>query len=144
MSRTYRLRHLPRIKARKFIDAHPGKFYGLHGIFEELVDERLRELYPSAFRANGRIKLTYWSHRRAISDSMERDFLAPVANTSMHPWVPWWRNAPVKSWYKENGNRRVRRHNRAVVHSFAHLGDEVDEDHRFLTKRDGWDLWSLY
>lgn len=143
MSRTYRIRHLPRLKALKFIDARPGKFYGSEGIFEELVDSKLRELYPSAFKENGRLKLAYWSHRRAISDAMERDFIAPVSNTTDHPWVPWWRNVGTKSWYKKDGNRRVRRHNRDVVHRFAHLGDEMDARHRFYNKRDGWDIWSL-
>lgn len=131
MSRTYRLRHLPKIGGRKFVDASMRRRYW---DIRDLAEKEIDEANPNMWR---------WStHRYRLIDSLVAGRLNVVCMTQ-HPWASWSRIAACKMWYKKFGNRVVRRNNRAVVKN-SHLGDEMDNYHRFYDKKDGWDIWSLY
>lgn len=141
MSRTYRHRHLPTIYVRKYVDSTPRRFYKWK---EAEADALMRELYPEAYNDKGRMIWRYWSVERDIINALCRSNPSPVASKGGHPWASWSRIARVKAWYKREGNKRVRHHNRQLLRKNLHLEDEVDNRIRFWSKRDGWDIWVLY
>jgi hypothetical protein len=122
MSRTYRIRHLPKLKANKFVDA---------GMYRRTRpwDEALSAIAKSYSSID----------RWGVIDSLQHDFPFPVAPKTAHPWVGWGRIKRIKTWYKRNGNRLVRRHNRLLLTK----GQEVLESAHFFTKKDGWDVWNI-
>lgn len=140
MSRTYRVRHLPRLKAKKFVEANIDTRRRTNA----LLDGALREYMPEVFGEDGGLRWAYWGLRWCLLERIELEKPAAVAPVTLHPWVDWGRTSAVKTEYKRSGNRVVRRHNRAVLRNFAYLGDEVDDAQRFYDKKDGWNIWALY
>lgn len=141
MSRTYRIRHLPRITAKKYVDGRTARFREDR---EELVDSVLRLYFPEAFNEKGRLRWSYFSVRWSLREKIDAENPLSVATKTQHPWVRWSRIATSKAEYKRTGNKCVRRHNRALLRNRGHLGDEVDERDRFFDKKDGWDIWVLF
>lgn len=106
MSRTYRVRHLPRLpgRAKKYTDAQFSKRYQSLGWL--------------------------WN-------------CGPVANTAAHPWANWTFISRAKAWYKHTGNKRVRHHNKQLLHTLSpEAWDDWEE--RLLSRNDGWSAWDLY
>jgi hypothetical protein len=142
MSRTYRLRNLPGITAKKYVDHNCARKF--NKARDAHVDDLLKDFYPDAFDSRGRWRWIYYGIRHDIERRFDREYPVPVGNKSCHPWVRWTRITTAKAWYKKNGNRTVRHHNRQLLMANFHLGDEVDNRTPFYGRKDGWDVWSLF
>ncbi len=121
MSRTYRLRHLPRYGVKHYTDS-PVR--SVCREWEKKVDELV-----ISWAGRWRFEL----YRRA-----QREFPRAVANLREHPWVRWPSIARCKVEYRIQGNRIVRRTNRRLVRL------EDPEEAVFLGKQDGWSLWDIF
>lgn len=127
MSRTYRVRHLPKIGGKKYVDSNLSN---RHQYYRKLAE---KSLSPDLDR---------WAMVRYELVGKWMVLNVPVECTTQHPWVSWSRIGSVKTWYKKNGNRKVRRHNRHMVMNH-HLGEDIDQRDKFYDKKDGWDVWSI-
>lgn len=138
MSRTYRLRNLPPLNSRKYVDGHGGWGYRqYHRYLEELGKNARPEFYSDDYRS-------YFSLRWELERQLERLNPPPVGPTTRHPWVSWSRIARIKAWYKARGNRSGRRRARIMLR-VAPLDIDYDESDRFPSRKsDFWDIWSLY
>lgn len=130
MSRTYRVRHLPRIGGKKYVDASLRHF-----------DRRMRDLAEEIIP--GKPKRGEWSdlHYTLVHKWMILN--SPVECKTQHPLVSWGRISASKVWYKKDGNQRIRQHNRQML-KFRPLDDDIDQRVKFYDKKDGWDnrvLW---
>ena len=98
MSRTYRCRHLPRL---------PGTGAKL---IESSVYHRFKdEDYPHR-----------WMYRMGqVPRRTDVNAGAPVEHFGNHPWVRWYMVVKTKSWYKANGNRKIRRQLQNLLREWA-------------------------
>lgn len=134
MSRTYRLRHLPALRARKFIDA---KSQHLTRRRELVIDRLVAEIYPDTKTERySRQYFKQWQYRWTLTKKTDDELISPVLSYVSHPWVSWACIGRCKAWYKQHGNQRARAHNRLMLKN-------EDYDGEFFGKLHGWDIWSI-
>jgi hypothetical protein len=134
MSRTYRIRNLPRFGAQKFVDGGAGWGRSRH-------HEHYRQL-AHRLLGDGYAALDF-SNQWRIERELERSHPVPAANLCNHPWVSWSRVGGCKTWYKRHGNRWGRQRGRALLRKVA--TDETYDDRRPFPRRrqELWDIWSV-
>lgn len=138
MSRTYRIRHLPRFTAKKYTDGRAGiSWRRRYERVDRIIEEKYPELKIDATIGNFGVR---WQLR----DCIERGHPLEAEQFINHPWVDWCRVARMKHWHKKDGNRATRRWVR--VHMKEMNLDETYDDEVRLPKnqRDVWDIWNLY
>lgn len=141
MSRTYRIRNLPRLigTAHKFTDGNGRKF---NTKFEEPLEREAEALFP--YPPGKRFSGSIWRLRYEYVKQNRAQMIAPVANLTNHPWVGWGLITRQKAWHKRHGNRKVRRNTRSELKVITRLQDIEDWDGFLPGKNDGWDNWSLW
>lgn len=134
MSRTYRVRHLPALRAKKFIDAKGGYLTRRR---REEIDRLVENLYPETrTKRYSKQYFRQWNFRWTLSQKLDDEFCSPVLSYVSHPWVSWSCIGRCKAWYKQHGNQRTRAHNRLMLKN-------EDYDGEFFGKLHGWDIWSI-
>lgn len=130
MSRTYRGRHLPRLRGSpaKLVDA------GLHRFRRDAWKHALN-VVDQNFPNIG------WRERWQFAISIEENMSVVVSHKADHPWVRYDVWVGSKRWYKTYGNRRVRRSEKVLCWKWARKGDDFEGD--FMDRLDGWDRCSL-
>lgn len=131
MSRTYRLRHLPRVdnSPLKYGDA---QYFKTHN---EKVKAYLDTVDPDR-------KLD-WRVRWDLEKQYEQEHPAPIGAMWDHPWVGYGVvRSGLKKWYRTTGNRRIRRPLPQLMGKWAHLGDDFED--RLPVRNDGWSTWDLW
>lgn len=138
MSRTYRIRSLPRLTAKKYVDGRGGHNWRREN---DRIDKMLEERFPEIYV---RKNLGNWGLRYMLREAVERSEMpARVRPTYDHPWVSWSRIGSVKVWYKRRGNRNARRRTRHQLRTMP-LDDEFDDRRKFPRSRsDIWDIWNI-
>ena len=125
MSRTYRVRHLPRLGATRYLEAS-GR--NLTRRRSDSIERDLRKIFPGRSPFDEGL---YWTIREAL----ERTVVSRVLPLWAHPQVDWWLVRFSKKGVKQKWNRRGRRHNRWLLAT----GRWDAEFHGRLHVRDSWD-----
>lgn len=141
MSRTYRIRHLPGLTAKKYVDGHGG----WDGKRRDLRLRQLRERYCPEYGGKYYWGDPFYKVKYDIEQQLERDFPAPAAPVHNHPWVSWgMAGNSQKVVYKRHGNRFGRRRSREIIRSMS-LDEDYDQEHAFPTRKDElWNAWNLW
>lgn len=135
MSRTYRLRHLPRMRSRKFVDSsiHRHRF-PVEQELDRILEERFGKSWPT------------FGIRWSISWNLCRydpAWFTPVACMHDHPWVRWWwAGNSAKAWHRSQGNKNLRRRTRSIIKSKFELLDDDWQGH-FPSRHEYFDKWDL-
>lgn len=127
MSRTYRLRRLPR---------PPGSplKYG-DGQYN-----RRDPHYRSWQWFNAGLS---WTLQKHAQEAAQQEDPAPIGAMWDHPLVGYGVvRSKTKKWYRITGNRRVRRPLKNLVNRWAHQGDDFED--RMPVRNDGWSTWDLW
>jgi hypothetical protein len=152
MSRTYRLRRLPKLggQAPKFVDASirtahrevsaSAGFYYAHVLHAVpcLVGESIRaEHWKCCWGA--KVPLLSYGYERVICAAL--DLVPAVASVACHPWVrsQWVKNAS-KRWECKRGHRAGRRHDKRLLHGFQPY--DLYDDLSLAVKHECGLLWS--
>lgn len=133
MSRTYRLRRLPKLRAKKFVDAGISPYSQRN--YAAAKKEMLRD-HPDFDVSQNR-----WRIRTFVYAYLDKDFI-PVASKTHHPWVGWGLITTRKVWYRSQGNRKIRRPLKNLMNRWAFKGDDFED--RLPNRNDGWDKWDLW
>jgi hypothetical protein len=133
MSRTYRLRHLPRRRSWKFIDASIS-----HKRFRNKIEEDLEQQLKE-------IGFERWAAWHIAWDICRNDpkYFTPVGSKGDHPWVSWWWVNGAKTYYRSKGNQLARRRNRMIINKFGELLDDEWIGHWPDSRRDRLNKWDL-
>jgi len=117
MSRSYKLRHLPKLGANKYVEGVSYRFY------HETV-------YASAFP--GRF---LWYPRKVLVN-------APVAAPGSHPWASWWCAKRIKGGRKFFATLAHRKARRALKMVLKKSPEEL-EGLVFVTSDNFFDTWQF-
>lgn len=139
MSRTYRIRNLPRLTAKKYVDGNGGWNYKRR----DARLRKLREKYYPEYGGKHRWSSPYYSIIYNIEHMLERQFPNSVETAHAHPWVSWCLVGHSKKEYKNRGNRWGRRQTKAIISQMSY-DDDYDNRRNFPTRRqEFWDIWDI-
>lgn len=132
MSRTYRLRHLPRRRSWKFVDASISR-RRFNSTVEDDLEKRLIEAGHDR-----------WSAWHISWDLCRNDpaYFTPVGSKGDHPWISWWWVNGAKTYYRSKGNTLARRQTRQTIRKFGELLDDEWQGH-WPGRRDRLNKWDL-
>lgn len=132
MSRTYRIRRLPRFGVKNYTDSRAGwSFDRSYDYYEDLLQKNF-----------GDLELNFYFKHEMINH-LKRQHPTPASSFLSHPWVCWSCVGRVKKWYRVNGNRWGRRTSRSFIKKMSYDYD-YDDRRKFPNRRqEMWDIWSV-
>lgn len=127
MSRTYRLRHMPKKGAKKFVDSRVRtRFYQHNKMVERYVDDNFPNLN--------------FCGRRAVERQIEKDNPLPVMHKAWYQAMPFGFGI-IGTWAKTYSKRRGHKYVRQMTReAFQKDPDEAVWPHPL---RDAFDIWVI-